>query len=121
MKNLKDQRDRDDFEREQSIMSQMNHPNIVKLYGIVHDQGLLLTSYNNKHNSGLIINIVAPSIVLEYLPYGDLKNFLKVIIVIRSMIPHQPIGRLIATGISLNKPTLPSKNLECILRITWTS
>ena len=46
VKNLNDQRDRDDFEREQSIMSQMKHPNIVELYGIVYDQGLLLTLTN---------------------------------------------------------------------------
>ena len=43
VKNLKDQRDRDHFEKEQSIMSLMKHPNIVKLYGLIYDQGLLLT------------------------------------------------------------------------------
>ncbi len=41
VKNLKDEDERYDFEREQSIMSKMAHPNIVKLYGLIVDEGRL--------------------------------------------------------------------------------
>ena len=41
MKNLKDECERDDFER---IVSQLKHPNIVEFYGLIYDQGLLLTN-----------------------------------------------------------------------------
>jgi serine/threonine protein kinase len=39
VKNLEDKTDRVDFEREQMIMSTMVHHNIVKLYGLIHDEG----------------------------------------------------------------------------------
>ena len=39
VKNLEDPQDRRDFEREQTVMSRMAHPNIVTLYGLIHDDG----------------------------------------------------------------------------------
>ena len=46
--------------KEMSVMTRLVHPNIVRLYGVV------------------TVNVPAPWLVLEYLPYGDLKNYLKV-------------------------------------------
>ena len=58
----KDSTDKENAEllREMAVMSYMVHPNIVKLYGVV------------------TVNVPAPWIILEYLPYGDLKKFLQV-------------------------------------------
>jgi serine/threonine protein kinase len=39
VKNLEDEMDRLDFEREQAIMSTMVHHNVVRLYGLIHDEG----------------------------------------------------------------------------------
>ena len=39
IKNLEDPRDKSDFEREQGIMQQMAHPNIVRLYGLLRNEG----------------------------------------------------------------------------------
>ena len=55
-------RDKEEFLKEMAVMSKMiHHPNIVRLYGIVTDTA-------------------APShlIVLEYLPHGDLRSYLRV-------------------------------------------
>ena len=38
IKNLEDPKDKLDFEREQNIMQQMAHPNIVQLYGLLSDE-----------------------------------------------------------------------------------
>lgn len=48
-----------DMLREISVMSNLVHPNIVRLYGVF------------EHGN-------SPSIVLEYLPHGDLKSYLAV-------------------------------------------
>jgi serine/threonine protein kinase len=48
------------FLKEMSIMSQMMHPNIVRLYGLVTE------------------NVPSPWIVLEFMERGDLKLFLTV-------------------------------------------
>ena len=47
--------------KEFSVMASTMHPNIVRLYGLVMDS-----------------TTVGPTIVMEYLPYGDLKTYLKV-------------------------------------------
>ena len=46
--------------QEFSVMASMIHPNIVQLYGVV------------------IEDVPTPWIILEFLPYGDLKSYLKV-------------------------------------------
>ena len=46
--------------REFSVMASMIHPNIIHLHGVV------------------IEDVLTPWIVLEYLPHGDLKSYLKV-------------------------------------------
>ena len=46
--------------REIAAMANMIHPNIVRLYGIITEES------------------VTPWLVLEYLPYGDLKSYLSV-------------------------------------------
>ena len=48
-----------DMLREIAVMSNLMHPNIVKFYGIFEKNDI-------------------PSIVLEFLPYGDLKSYLAV-------------------------------------------
>jgi hypothetical protein len=48
------------FMKEMTIMSQMMHPNIVRLYGIVSE------------------DVPSPWIVLEYMEHGDVKSFLTV-------------------------------------------
>eukprot|EP00731_Ephydatia_muelleri_P032043 Em0023g550a len=52
------EKDKADFLKEMTVMSTLLHPNIVRLYGLVNE---------NQESS---------SIVLEYLPNGDLKHFL---------------------------------------------
>ncbi|KAL5457396.1 hypothetical protein EMCRGX_G034648 [Ephydatia muelleri] len=52
------EKDKADFLKEMTVMSTLLHPNIVRLYGLVNE---------NQESS---------SIVLEYLPNGDLKQFL---------------------------------------------
>ena len=56
---------RKDILREISVMTNIVHPNLVRLYGI-----------NQEETEGL------PWLVLEYMPHGDLKHYLKVIITI---------------------------------------
>ena len=46
--------------REFSVMASIIHPNIVRLYGVV------------------VEDVPTPWIVLEFLPHGDLKSYLKV-------------------------------------------
>ena len=41
VKNLEDPKDKLDFEREQNIMQRMAHPNIVQLYGLISDEGVM--------------------------------------------------------------------------------
>lgn len=55
------EKEKTDLLKEMAVMSCMVHPNIVKLYGVV------------------TINVPAPWIILEYLPFGDLRHFLQVI------------------------------------------
>ena len=51
---------KEDMMKEFAVMASMVHPNIVRVYGVI---------MNMPTN---------PKIVLEYLPYGDLKSYLKV-------------------------------------------
>lgn len=55
------QENKDEMLQEFSAMASMVHPNIVRLYGVVMDNG------------------PNPSIVIEFFPNGDLKSYLKVI------------------------------------------
>lgn len=79
VKNLEDEKDRSDFEREQIIMSKMAHPNIVPLYGLIQDEGSYDSYINTLTLKNYFIFTDVPSIILEYLPNGDLKSFLRVI------------------------------------------
>lgn len=62
VKILFDQNSKDTVLKEFAIMASMMHPNIVRLYGIVIDSAT-----------------AGPRIVMEYLPRGDLKTYLKVL------------------------------------------
>lgn len=71
--------EKEQFLSEMRVMSNMIHPNIVRLFGLVQ-QGIYITvCMVMTSNQQLCINIVEqPWIVLEYLPNGDLNTFLKV-------------------------------------------
>jgi hypothetical protein len=69
-KNNPNEQQKKDMLGEIAVMSNMVHPNIVRLYGIIDD--------------GLDV----PSIVLEYMPFGDLKDYL-------SKSPKKPIETLV--------------------------
>ena len=71
--------EKEQFLSEMRVMSNMIHPNIVRLFGLVQ-QGIYITVCMVMiSNQQLCINIVdQPWIVLEYLPNGDLNTFLKV-------------------------------------------
>ena len=58
-----------DFLREMAVMSKMTHPNIVRLHGIVTE------------------NVSSHWIVLEYLPYDDLKSCLCVRLICIHVLP----------------------------------
>lgn len=61
VKMLFDRNSQDSVLKEFNVMASTMHPNIVRLYGLVMDSTAM----------GL-------RIVMEYLPYGDLKTYLKV-------------------------------------------
>ena len=62
------------------MMTNLIHPNIVHLFGLIQ-QGLLLKVANYlKYMYVYLDYIDEPWIVLEYLPHGDLKSFLIVIL-----------------------------------------
>ena len=68
------EKERAEFLHEQAIMSQLAHPNVVRLYGLVQ-QGM----YKARGNAATLMSFSyseSPWIVLEFLPNGDLKNFL---------------------------------------------
>ena len=53
--------EKEEFLKEMAVMSKMiHHPNIVRLYGVVTE------------------NVSSHWIVLEYLPHGDLRSYLRV-------------------------------------------
>ena len=80
LKKIDDKKEQSDFLKEQSIMSELMHPNIVRFYGITND-GKQNIHHKLSAVSFAIFNIVdIPSIVLEFLPNGDLQTFLKVIL-----------------------------------------
>ncbi len=74
-----DSKDMANFENEMAISADplINHPNIVKVYGLVEGGKTLL--YTFASCCLLVSNTcIADQIVMEYLPYGDLKSFLSV-------------------------------------------
>ncbi len=69
-----------DFKKEQTIMSQLVHPNIVRFYGLICDEGTInLFMLNNIGRFYKLFDTIdTPSIILEYLHHGDLRTFLQV-------------------------------------------
>ena len=93
------------FEREMSIMSQVSHTNIVTLFGIIREGIIYLVVHNSYQlhplhfikafpaapsSPAVMIAIYclnqklfpagpfSPALVMEFLPFGNLKIFLKV-------------------------------------------
>ena len=66
-----------DFKNEMSIMSEVSHNNIVRLYGII-SEGVcyalptLPLSQDTRNSTGDL----SPALVMEYLPNGNLQTFL---------------------------------------------
>ena len=83
IKRIKDytsEKEQSDFLREMAVMSQLIHPNIIHLHGVVKESELAV---NVNYAACTIMNtyvsfITENWIVLEYLPNGDLKQFLMV-------------------------------------------
>lgn len=73
IKSYESENERAEFLREQTVMSQMAHPNVVRLYGLVK-QGIEY-SWSSINNHAYTCT-ESPWIVLELLPIGDLKHFL---------------------------------------------
>ena len=48
LKKIDDKKEQSDFLKEQSVMSELMHPNIVRFYGLIIDDGILLKQVN-KH------------------------------------------------------------------------
>ena len=69
---------RKDFVREMCVMSRMLHPNIVRLYGLVLKGTSNLNRCGSATNNYFSLFFAANLIVLEYMHYGDLANFLQV-------------------------------------------
>ena len=83
IKQYESEKERDNFLKEMNIMSKLMHPNIVRLFGLVHQGQLymIVTIYFRvQYHLWLYIDCYSdePWMVLEYLPNGDLKQFLKV-------------------------------------------
>ncbi len=72
-----DSKDMDNFENEMAISADplIHHPNIVKVYGLVEGGKTLIYICSLLFINYTVCNI-ADKIVMEYLPYGDLKSFL---------------------------------------------
>ena len=67
-----------DFKNEMSIMSEVCHNNVVRLYGIIsegvcHALPTLSLSQETRIN---FTGDLSPALVMEYSPNGDLKKFL---------------------------------------------
>ena len=77
VKRYSSQKVMEQFENEMSIMSQVSHNNIVRLHGII-SEGMWSTDYIHSLQSLLVLGPFSPALVMEFLPYGDLKTFLKV-------------------------------------------
>ena len=77
IKRYSSQKVMDQFEKEMSIMSQVSHNNIVRLYGIL-SEGIITSEC--KHSSIIIFTgPFSPAMIMEYLPHGNLKSFLKAV------------------------------------------
>ena len=78
VKRFSSQKVTDQFENEMSIVSQVYHHNIVRVYGILREG-----SYRRKMLTLTLCMCTfagpySPALVMEFLPHGDLKKFLGV-------------------------------------------
>ena len=71
-----------DFQNEMSIMSEVAHHNIVRLYGVISEGVCSTGTCSLLQPSHFIIIIIAgdlsPALVMEFLPLGNLLTFLRV-------------------------------------------
>ena len=72
-------KENENFMKEMSVMSTLLHPNIIRFFGLTR-QGETVSHCNVQLFIETCQTIDEPRIVLEYLPHGDLKSFLKVCI-----------------------------------------
>ncbi len=56
-----------DFKKEMSVLSRLSHPNVVKVIGVINDDD---ESENGDSNNQSMV-------IVEYMEFGDLNEFLK--------------------------------------------
>ena len=66
-----------DFQNEMSIMSEVAHHNIVRLYGVI-SEGVCSTGTCSSRHISIIAGDLSPALVMEFLPLGNLLTFLRV-------------------------------------------
>lgn len=94
IKQYESEKEKNSFQKEMTIMSKLIHPNIVHLFGLVqqgNNKVLNACMHQILIDLFLYLHVEPPLIVLEYLPHGDLKNFLTVGYWLTNITSYNPV------------------------------
>ena len=80
IKRFSSKRVKEQFENEMTIMSQVSHNNVVRLHGIIRngERKIIIRGIESIVVDFFSIGPLSPALVMEFLPHGNLKSFLKV-------------------------------------------